>query len=113
MSLAGSVVLARRVTKPVAVLAESARAIGQGRYDHRVELRQQDELGELAGTINHMAQGIAEREGRIRYLAYHDELTGLPNRVSLEEHLQPLAERAGTAADDSRDGGGTTPGTGR
>ena len=113
VSLAGSVVLARRVTKPVAVLAESARAIGQGRYDHRVELRQQDELGELAGTINHMAQGIAEREGRIRYLAYHDELTGLPNRVSLEEHLQPLAERAGTAADDSRDGGGTTPGTGR
>ncbi|MEK7697091.1 MAG: EAL domain-containing protein, partial [Pseudomonadota bacterium] len=90
----------QRVTKPVAVLAESARAIGQGRYDHRVELRQQDELGELAGAINHMAQGIAEREGRIRYLAYHDELTGLPNRVSLEEHLQPLAERAGTAAND-------------
>ena len=100
VSLAGSVVLARRVTQPVAVLVEGAREIGNGKYDHPVTVKQQDELGELAGAINHMAQGIAEREGRIRYLAYHDELTGLPNRVSLEEHLQPRAGRAGTAADD-------------
>jgi len=88
VALGGSVVLGRRVTQPVAVLAEGARAIGQGVYDRPVTVRQRDELGELAGALNRMAQGIAEREGRIRYLAYHDELTGLPNRFALEERLQ-------------------------
>ena len=100
VALGGSIVLARRVTQPVAVLVEGAREIGKGKYDHPVTVKQQDELGELASAINHMSRGIAEREDRIRYLAYHDEVTGLPNRVSLEEHLQPLAERASTAAND-------------
>lgn len=88
VALGGSVVLGRRVTQPVAVLAEGARAIGQGVYDRPVTVTQRDELGELATALNRMAQGIAEREGRIRYLAYHDELTDLPNRLALEEYLQ-------------------------
>lgn len=100
VALTGSVVLARRVTQPVAVLVEGAREIGKGKYDHLVTVKQQDELGELASAINHMSRGIAERETRIRYLAYHDELTGLPNRISLEERLQQLVERTGTAAND-------------
>ncbi len=90
VALGGSVVLGRRVTQPVAVLAAGAREIGQGVYDRPVTVRQRDELGELATALNRMAQGISEREGRIRYLAYHDELTGLSNRLALEEHLQRL-----------------------
>lgn len=88
VSLGGSIVLARRVTQPVDALAEGARRIALGDYGHEMQVARDDELGRLAQAFNHMSRGIAEREGRIRYLAYHDELTGLPNRLSLEEHLQ-------------------------
>ncbi len=100
VSLGGSIVLARRVTQPVEALAEGARRIALGDYGHEMQVTQSDELGRLAQAFNHMSRGIAEREGRIRYLAYHDELTGLPNRLSLEEHLQRRLARAG--------GGGTS-----
>ncbi|TAM47215.1 MAG: EAL domain-containing protein, partial [Gammaproteobacteria bacterium] len=95
VSLGGSIVLARRVTQPVDALAEGARRIALGDYGHEMQVTQSDELGRLAQAFNHMSRGIAEREGRIRYLAYHDELTGLPNRLSLEEHLQRRLARAG------------------
>ncbi len=95
VSLGGSIVLARRVTQPVDALAEGARRIALGDYGHEMQVAQNDELGRLATAFNHMSRGIAEREGRIRYLAYHDELTGLPNRLSLEEHLQRRLARAG------------------
>ena len=95
VALTGSVVLARRVTQPVAVLVEGAREIGKGKYDHPVTVKQQDELGELASAINNMSRGIAEREDRIRYLAYHDEMTGLPNRASLGGALAATRQTCG------------------
>ncbi len=97
VSLGGSIVLARRVTQPVDALAEGARRIALGDYGHEMQMAQNDELGRLAQAFNHMSRGIAEREGRIRYLAYHDELTGLPNRLSLEEHLRRRLARADNA----------------
>ncbi len=99
VSLGGSIVLARRVTQPVDALAEGARRIELGDYGHEMRVAQSDEFGRLATAFNHMSRGIAEREGRIRFLAYHDELTGLPNRLSLEEHLQRrLAQTGGAGA---------------
>jgi diguanylate cyclase (GGDEF)-like protein len=95
VSLGGSVVLARRVSRPVARLTAGAQRIEQGDYGHEVAVRQEDEIGTLAAAFNHMSRGIAERETHIRYLAYHDEMTGLPNRVALEEHLQRHIEREG------------------
>lgn len=97
VSLGGSIVLARRVTQPVNALVEGARRIELGDYGHEMQAAQGDELGRLATAFNHMSRGIAEREGRIRFLAYHDDLTGLPNRLSLEEHLLRRLARAGGA----------------
>ncbi|HTH51854.1 MAG TPA: EAL domain-containing protein, partial [Pyrinomonadaceae bacterium] len=34
-----------------------------------------------------LEQLVRARTGRLEYLAYHDELTGLPNRTLLEDHL--------------------------
>jgi diguanylate cyclase (GGDEF)-like protein len=97
VSLGGSIVLARRVTQPVGALVEGARRVELGDYGHELPAAQGDELGRLATAFNRMSRGIAEREGRIRYLAYHDELTGLPNRLSLEAHLQRRLARTGGA----------------
>lgn len=39
-----------------------------------------------------------EREQQIHYQAYHDALTGLPNRSHLQQQLQVLCDRGGEAA---------------
>ena len=87
VTLVGGVLVARTVTKPVRLLAESARSIEQGNYGSIVTIKQQDELGRLASAFNHMAEGIAQREERIKFQAYHDLLTGLPNRAFLQMSL--------------------------
>ncbi|MBW2361367.1 MAG: HAMP domain-containing protein, partial [Deltaproteobacteria bacterium] len=64
-SVTGGVLLATRVTRPVAGLARGARRIAAGDYATPVEVEQHDELGELASSFNHMMKGLAERD-RVR-----------------------------------------------
>lgn len=59
--------IARGVSKPVLQLAEGARKIAAGDYQHRVRLGQQDELGSLADSFNQLSGGLAERD-RVRDL---------------------------------------------
>lgn len=54
--------IARSVTHPVRVLAESAGRVAQGDYGQEVNLTQKDEIGELASSFNHMVRGLAEKE---------------------------------------------------
>ncbi len=60
--IAGGMYVARRITKPVTVLAHGAREIEEGHYDLNIEVDQQDELGQLAGRFNSMAKGLADRD---------------------------------------------------
>jgi adenylate cyclase len=54
--------IAGSVSKPVLQLAEGARKIGEGDYQHRVNVNQSDEMGLLAASFNHMSEGLAERD---------------------------------------------------
>jgi adenylate cyclase len=54
--------IARGISKPVLQLADGARQIGEGHYDHRVNVKQSDEMGLLAAAFNHMSKGLAERD---------------------------------------------------
>jgi len=66
---------------------------------HHTVLRDAD--GAVTGTLS-SGEDVTERlaaERQITHLAYHDPLTGLPNRTMLEEHLKlALAREAGTGA---------------
>jgi diguanylate cyclase (GGDEF)-like protein len=88
ISIIGSVFTARSVTRPIVALTRFSRRIGQGDYAERLEVQQQDEMGELATAFNQMRDGIAAREQRITELAYLDGLTGLPNRALFNDRLQ-------------------------
>ncbi len=46
------------ISAPILSLAESARRIGKGHFDHRVEVHSKDELGYLAQSFNSMADDL-------------------------------------------------------
>ena len=97
-----SVVIASGITRPLEELLIAMRGITRGDYDTPLvtERMGAGELGAVANGLNHLREGIRDRENRILSLAYEDALTGLPNRVRLIQRLQQaMAEPAeGTAA---------------
>ena len=87
----GSRRLAAGIAQPIAALDAAARSLEEGsRATAMVE--GDDEIGRLAASFNRMSAGILEREHRITHLAFHDTLTGLPNRAFFRQALdQALA----------------------
>ncbi|HEX4333376.1 MAG TPA: EAL domain-containing protein [Usitatibacter sp.] len=85
--VAGSLMIARGITRPVHRLADAARRVQQGDYSRHVDVEHRDEIGELAESFNHMLDGIVSREKEILRLAYEDALSGLPNRAMFYEQL--------------------------
>ncbi|WP_338847193.1 adenylate/guanylate cyclase domain-containing protein [Massilia sp. W12] len=57
-----AVLIARRVTQPVARLARAAQDISAGHYRSVEELNQRDEFGALAHAFNNMVHGLQERD---------------------------------------------------
>jgi signal transduction histidine kinase len=53
-----SVLLARRLVRPVNQIGTAAARIGAGAYDERIDLRRRDELGGLADELNGMAASL-------------------------------------------------------
>ena len=96
--VAGSVLIAREITRPLQQLTGAARRIQQGDYATAVEKGPKGEIGELAESFNHMLEGIRSREKEILRLAYEDVLTGLPNRAMFNGQLEQavrMARRSG------------------
>ena len=57
--------LARRITRPVQLLAAGAREIGAGRLDYRIEPETRDEFGSLVEAFNTMAGELAGSQRRL------------------------------------------------
>jgi nitrogen fixation/metabolism regulation signal transduction histidine kinase len=77
--------LARRITGPIAALAESTRRIRSGDLSARVDVAANDELGVLVESFNSMAAGL---EGaRDATLRSNQELQEINRRLEMERRL--------------------------
>jgi diguanylate cyclase (GGDEF)-like protein len=86
------------VVTPLRALELAARDIAKGNYAIRVPTTGTTEVDRVGGTLNTMAQTVAEREQQIVRLAYEDALTGLPNRTALLQPLHPPSVAPNTVA---------------
>ena len=57
---------AKRITRPIGLLAAGARAIGQGHFDHRIEPETADEFGQLVEAFNTMAGELEQSRGEVQ-----------------------------------------------
>lgn len=91
--------LRQRVIRPLGAIAERVRQLSRGE-DAAPDVpgaNRADEVGDLARGIADYRGAVEERrlaERRIEFLAHHDMLTGLPNRLLFEERLGQELSRA-------------------
>jgi diguanylate cyclase (GGDEF)-like protein len=83
-------VLGRSATRPIGELVRAARRIERGQYGTEVSVAGGEEFRSLAATFNTMQSNIAAREADISHQAYHDPITGLPNRAQATRDLEGL-----------------------
>ena len=58
----GAYMLSRRMSKPIIQAVEFAQQIAKGKFSTFMKIRQRDEMGKLAGALNHMARRLRESE---------------------------------------------------
>lgn len=88
LALPIATLLARGASKPLDQLLVAAHRIEGGNYSVPVKLDSSSEFMSVAAMLNSMQDRVGERERRIRHQATHDDLTGLPNRISFREKLE-------------------------
>ena len=78
------------VIRPLQRLESLSKDIGRGQLDIKHKLRSRDEIGALANAFQDMAHNLRHSHEQIRFVAYHDSLTGLPNRTMFREYLNQV-----------------------
>ena len=68
---ASSLLLARRMARPIQALMQGVAAVGRGDFGHRIEVTSQDELGQLSAAFNDMSDRLASAPG-ITGVSYSD-----------------------------------------
>jgi two-component system, NtrC family, nitrogen regulation sensor histidine kinase NtrY len=99
------VYIAKRITRPVQMLAEGARAIGSGRLDHRIEQETADEFGSLVEAFNTMAGELAvsrRKLDRSRTDLERKNVTLEESRRYIETILQRIATGVVSIGPDGR-----------
>ena len=81
-----------RLAKPMRVLARQAQRVGQGVFEDEIDIQRNDEVGDLANSFRTMSNDLQASNREINFLAYHDVLTGLPNRARFREKLDELCD---------------------
>jgi len=100
--------LATYISVSIRKLTSAMKKVEQGKLDTRVEIKGADEISRLSLDFNQMTQQLMEmttardllqheadaRSIELNYLAHHDTLTGLPNRLSFNVLLEQSLKHA-------------------
>ena len=99
---AAGLAAARWVVRPLRRVGQTVNAIAAGDMSHRVGLRQEDEIGQLAAAFDAMADALTAKEAELRGYADHlehrvgeqtAELRELVSRVQQARHRAEEANR--------------------
>ncbi|MCD4656982.1 MAG: HAMP domain-containing protein [Planctomycetes bacterium] len=62
LSLTLTFYLSGQITRPIKELIKATKEIGEGNFDYRLNIKNRDEIGDLASSINYMSKGLKERD---------------------------------------------------
>jgi eukaryotic-like serine/threonine-protein kinase len=87
LALGSSMLVARRITRPVRTLVAATRKVSEGQYTGHIEVGGGDEIGELAGAFGQMVEELREKDRLVAYLGRQGE--------ARDAELRTLANTAG------------------
>jgi diguanylate cyclase len=82
------------LTRRLRALQQAADELGRGNVLVPIEVQSRDELGDLAQSLRSMGHHLRQSSEQIRFFAYHDSLTKLPNRLMFGEYLKRALAQA-------------------
>ena len=101
LALVTSLVLSRVLTQPLNAMAKALGKFDAGKPLPALPVDRNDEIGYLAKSFEMMASRLNMKVGDLQtrqlqldYLAHHDHLTGLPNRVLFVDRLVQAISKA-------------------
>ncbi|MDQ3740661.1 MAG: EAL domain-containing protein [Actinomycetota bacterium] len=86
--------LRRDIARPLTELRDAARRVGNDDFSRRVHVGGDDELHEVADAFNGMMERLVSGRDELVHQAFHDALTGLPNRALFRDRTQQALARA-------------------
>lgn len=86
--------LNKLISNPIRRLTKGIKVIAKGEYAHKIDIKQNDELGSISNSFNEMAEQISKREKDLDALAHQDVLTKIPNRFLFNQRLEEAVSRA-------------------
>jgi len=92
--LAAGFLMARAVSKPLRAMVAGAREMTVGNYGRLVAPSHVRELDDLSGAFNHLGEQLEAQRAELERQAFHDALTGLPNRSLFLDRLHHAMHRA-------------------
>jgi diguanylate cyclase (GGDEF)-like protein len=82
------VLLLTYLFRPLKRVAAKMRAMAQGETPlAHLPVVRQDEVGAMVTSFNELVDKLLQSESRMSYLAHHDALTSLPNRMAFQHNL--------------------------
>ncbi len=87
MVILSGLILAQSILKPLKLLNRGVARFGNGDLSYRIVLKTQDEMEQLANTINGMAAKLEHSQKALQELATIDGLTGVYNRREFNRRL--------------------------
>ena len=94
LSLAIYLAFRLNVLFPIQALISASRVVGRGQHA-LVEVKTEDELGQLARAFNAMAEEVRKEQEKLHRQANFDTLTGLPNRLMALDRITHAISSAG------------------
>jgi len=87
-------ILRKLLISPIQKLTLAASEIGKGQVLVSIDIESDDEIGDLANSFREMGKNLNHYHEQVRYVAYHDSLTGLPNRLMFKNYLNRATAEA-------------------
>ncbi len=85
--------LQRVITDPIHQLIKVSKLVIKNKdYSFRAKRESEDEVGDLVDTFNEMLDTIDKAQKKLTHRTLHDDLTGLPNRILLNDRIDRLIQ---------------------